>query len=152
SAALRAEGLTPLRLEAKEGLALLNGTTVMTGVAAIVVDDASYIFRLCLGGLAMAVEALLSSSDYFHPAIHMATHHPGQLAVAEMLNSLLFDSRLAVPLDDIRHRVEGAARQAQKEHDVVHAEESIQSPYSLRCAPQGLGPMHETLEQVRTVV
>src|SRR5262249_40965951 len=88
SAALHAEGLTPLRLEAKEGLALLNGTTVMTGVAAMVVDDASYIFRLCLGGLAMAVEALLSSPDYFHPAIHMAKHHPGQLAVAEMLNSL----------------------------------------------------------------
>lgn len=150
--ALQQERIEPLKLEAKEGLALLNGTTVMTGVAAIVVDEAAYLFRLSLGALAMAVEALRSSPDYFHPAIHMAKHHPGQLAVAEMLNSLLFDSRLAVPLEDIRHRVEQAGREAEAAHDVVAAQESIQSPYSLRCAPQGLGPMFETLEQARTVV
>jgi len=100
----------------------------------------------------MTVEALGSSPDYFHPAIHMAKHHPGQLAVAEMLNSLLFDSRLAVPLDEIRHRVEEAGRQAHARHDVVAAAESIQSPYSLRCSPQGLGPMQEALEQARTVI
>ncbi|HWB84903.1 MAG TPA: aromatic amino acid ammonia-lyase [Bryobacteraceae bacterium] len=150
--ALRLAGVEPLRLEAKEGLALLNGTTVMTGVAAIVVDEVSYLFRLALGAVAMAVEALRSSPDYFHPAIHMAKHHPGQLAVAEMLNSLLFDSRLAVPLDEVRERVARAEREASERHDVVAANEAIQSPYSLRCAPQGLGPMHETLEEVRVVV
>ena len=116
----------------------------MTGAAAMVVDDASYLFRLSLGALAMAVEALGSSPDYFHPAIHMAKHHPGQLAVAETLNSLLYDSKLAVPLEEIRGRVREAGRQAHEHHDVVAAAESIQSPYSLRCAPQGLGPMHET--------
>ena len=77
--ALRNEGITPLSLEAKEGLALLNGTTVMTGVAALVVDDAWYLFRLSLGALAMTAEALGASPDYFHPAIHMAKRHPGQL-------------------------------------------------------------------------
>jgi phenylalanine ammonia-lyase len=100
----------------------------------------------------MIAEVLGSSPDYYHPAIHMAKHHPGQLAVAEMLNSLLFDSKLAVPLDDIRHRVEEAGRRANGNHDVAAAGESIQSPYSLRCAPQGLGPMQETLEQCRTVI
>jgi phenylalanine ammonia-lyase len=152
AAALEREGIEPLRLEAKEGLALLNGTTVMTGVAALAVDEAAYLFRLSLGALALAVEALGSSPDYYHPAIHMAKHHPGQLAVAEMLNSLLFDSRLAVPLDEIRHRVEQAGRQAHERHDVVAAAESIQSPYSLRCAPQGLGPMQEALAQAREVI
>lgn len=150
--ALEKEHIAPLELESKEGLALLNGTTVMTGVAAMVVEDASYLFRLALGAVAMTVEALRSSPDYFHPAIHMAKHHPGQLAVAEMLNSLLYDSRLAVPLDEIRHRVEAAGRQAHSQHDVVAAEESIQSPYSLRCSPQGLGPMFESLDQARTVI
>jgi phenylalanine ammonia-lyase len=150
--ALDKEHLEPLALEAKEGLALLNGTTVMTGVAAIVVDEASYLFRLALGAVAMTVEALRSSPDYFHPAIHMAKRHPGQLAVAEMLNSMLFDSRLAVPLEEIRQRVEKAGRQAHSQHDVVAASESIQSPYSLRCSPQGLGPMLESLEQARTVI
>ena len=150
--ALDRERIERLGLEAKEGLALLNGTTVMTGVGAIVVDEADYLFRLSLGALALAAEALSSSPDYYHPAIHMAKHHPGQLAVAEMLNSLLFDSKLAVPLDDIRHRVEEAGRRANGNHHVAAATESIQSPYSLRCAPQGLGPMHETLEQCRTVI
>jgi phenylalanine ammonia-lyase len=150
--ALREEGLEPLTLEAKEGLALLNGTTVMTGTAALVVEEAEYLARLSLGALAMTVEALASSPDYFHPAIHMAKHHPGQLRVAEMLNSLLFESQLAVPLDQIRRRVELDSRRAESSHDVVQASEAIQSPYSLRCAPQGLGPLLETLDQAKTVV
>jgi phenylalanine ammonia-lyase len=147
--ALEQEGLQPLPLESKEALALLNGTTVMTGVGANVVDDASYLFRVALGGLAMAVEALHSSPDYFHPTIHLAKHHPGQIAVAEMMNSMLFGSRLAVPLDEIRHRVEQERKDA---GGAVSAHESIQSPYSLRCIPQGLGPMVETLDQVRVVI
>lgn len=150
--ALARAHLAPLRLEAKEGLALLNGTTVMTGAATLVVEEATYLFRLSLGAVAMTVEALRSSPDYFHPAIHLAKHHPGQLAVAKTLNELLVASGLAVPLDEIRHRVEGAGREASLHHDVVAAEESVQAPYSLRCAPQGLGPMHESLEQARAVI
>ncbi|MBI3666808.1 MAG: aromatic amino acid lyase, partial [Acidobacteria bacterium] len=149
TAALRAEGIEPIRLQAKEGLALVNGTTMMTGMAALVVWDAEYLLRIGLGALALAVEALQSSPDYYHPLIHMVKNHPGQLRVAEMLESLLMDSRLAVPLDEIRGRVAG---ENLHNGDVVVAEESIQSPYSLRCAPQGLGPMLETLEQVRLTV
>src|SRR5579863_5915121 len=73
--ALRQESIEPLTLEAKEGLALLNGTTIMTGTAAVVADEAEYLTRLSLGALAMTVEALASSPDYFHPAIHLAKHH-----------------------------------------------------------------------------
>jgi phenylalanine ammonia-lyase len=150
--ALRQEAIEPLILEAKEGLALLNGTTIMTGTAALVVDEAEYLTRLSLAALAMTVEALGSSPDYFHPTIHLAKHHPGQLRAAEMLNSLLFGSKLAVPLEQIRHRVEADGRRADQLHDVVRAGEAIQSPYSLRCAPQGLGPLLETLDQVKTVI
>ncbi len=153
--ALDDAGIERLHLEAKEGLALLNGTTVMTGVGSMVVDEAEYLFRLSLGAVAMIAEALGSSPDYYHPAIHMAKHHPGQLAVAEMLNSLLFESKLAVPLDEIRGRVQELNRRtngSNGSHAVTAADESIQSPYSLRCAPQGLGPMHESLEQSRTVM
>lgn len=150
--ALRQEDIEPLKLEAKEGLALLNGTTIMTGAAALVVDEASYLFRLSLAALAMTAEALGAPADYFHPAIHMAKHHPGQLQVAEMLNSLLFGSKLASPLEEIRNRVQAASRKAHELHEVVAASEAIQSPYSIRCAPQGLGPMIEMLEQARTIV
>ncbi len=150
--ALKGERLTPLTLDAKEGLALLNGTTMMTGVAALTVDDAAYLFRLTLGALAMTAEALGASPDYFHPAIHLAKHHPGQLRVAEMLNSMLFGSGLVMPLEEIRHRVQAAGRKAHEQHDVVAAAEAIQSPYSIRCAPQGLGPMLESLEQATMVI
>ncbi len=149
AAALRAEGITPIRLEAKEGLALLNGTTTMTGMAVMIVSDAEYLFRIGLAAVALAVEALRSSPDYFHPFIHMAKHHPGQLRAAEMLHSMLMDSKLAVPLDEIRGRVSHEAAHPQ---GVTVAHEAIQSPYSLRCAPQGLGPMLETLEQVRLTI
>lgn len=150
--ALAKEGLRPLALEAKEGLALLNGTTVMTGVAATVLDEARYLFRCSIAALALSVEALRSSPDYYHPAIHLAKQHPGQLRVAGMLSSYLSGSRLAVPLEEIRHRLEETERSAQARHRVVDAGESIQSPYSLRCAPQGLGPMAETLDQAQTVI
>jgi phenylalanine ammonia-lyase len=116
------------------------------------VEEAEYLARLGLGAVAMTVEALRSSPDYFHPTIHLAKHHPGQVRVAEILNSLLSASRLAVPLEEIRTRVTVASREASEVHDVVEAKEAIQSPYCLRCAPQGLGPILETLAQVKTVV
>ncbi len=147
--ALAGEGLEAIRLQAKEGLALVNGTTTMTGIAAMVVWDADYLLRIGLAAVALAVEALESSPDYFHPLIHMVKHHPGQLRAAEMLNSLLMDSKLAVPLNEIRRR---AAAENVHSHEVVVAHEAIQSPYSLRCVPQGLGPMLESLEQARLVI
>jgi phenylalanine ammonia-lyase len=98
----------------------------------------------------MAVEGLRSSPDYYHPAIHKAKHHPGQLKVAAILSSYLRGSKLAVPLDSIREHL--AEEHRLHEHDVMTAGESIQGPYSLRCAPQGLGPMFESLEQAREVV
>jgi phenylalanine ammonia-lyase len=149
--ALEAEGIPPLKLEAKEGLALLNGTPVMTGIASTVVDDAYYLFRCALGGMAMAVEALQSSADYYHPAIHMAKNHPGQLRVAEHLGFYLFDSKLAVPLEHIRRLAAAEAHDA-VEAGVVAIHHAIQSPYSLRCAPQGLGPMLESLDQARLTI
>jgi hypothetical protein len=101
----------------------------MTGVGSIVVDEAAYLFRLSLGALAMAAEALGSSPDYYHPAIHMAKHHPGQLAVAEMLNSLLFDSKLAFRWTR-SGRVQEANRRANGSNGTwrAAADESIQSP------------------------
>lgn len=147
--ALRSEGIEPIRLQAKEGLALVNGTTMMTAMAALVVWDLEYLLRIGLGAVALAVEALGSSPDYYHPLIHMVKHHPGQLRAAEMLHSMLMESKLAVPLDDIRGRV---SQQSAHPASVVEAHEAIQSPYSLRCAPQGLGPMLETLEQARLTI
>lgn len=149
--ALEAEGIPTLKLEAKEGLGLLNGTPVMTGIAATVIDDASYLFQCAIGAIAMAVEALQSSADYYHPVIHLAKNHPGQLRVAEQLSSYLFGSKMAVPLEHIRLCAATEAHVGASD-GVVAVHHAIQSPYSLRCAPQGLGPVLESLEQTRVTI
>ena len=150
--ALRAEGLIPLRLESKEGLALVNGTTMMTGIAAIVVEEATYLFRLSLGAIAMITEALKYSPDYYDARVHEVKNHPGQIAVAEYLRALLDGSQLAVRLDDIRARLANSTSRARASHSVEVASESLQAPYSIRCVPQGLGPAWETLHQIHATI
>jgi phenylalanine ammonia-lyase len=150
--ALQSEGLPPLHLESKEGLALVNGTTMMTGIAAIVVDEASYLFRLSLGAIAMIAEALKSSPDYYDARVHVVKNHPGQIAVAKYLRALLEGSQLAVSLEDIRGRLAVTTSRARTSHSVETASESLQAPYSLRCVPQGLGPAWETVQQVHTTI
>ncbi len=150
--ALDLAGLKPITLEAKEGLALVNGTTTMTGIGAVTIDDFSFSFRVGLAAIAMAVEALHSSSDYFDPRIQAVKGHPGQIAVASMVRRLLNGSGLCIGLHDIRERVADTGRLASQTHSVARAKEAVQAPYSLRCVPQGLGPIFESLRDARIVI
>ncbi|HYX30776.1 MAG TPA: aromatic amino acid ammonia-lyase [Pyrinomonadaceae bacterium] len=152
SEALSQEGLAPLALEPKEGLGLVNGTTMMTGIAAIVFEEARYLFSLSLVAIAMIAEALKSSPDYYDARIHTIKNHPGQIAVADRLRALLEGSELAVGLEEIRERLAVLGSRARDSHTVEVASESVQSPYSLRCVPQGLGPVCETLGQIQQTI
>ena len=151
-AALKAVRLEPLRLEAKEGLALLNGTSMMTGIAAVVVERAEYLFRLGVCAVALTAEALHASPEYFHPAIQRAKHHPGQSQVALILRHLLAGSELVTPAGAIHESAAGCIRSRGSDDCVIELPQAVQSPYSVRCAPQGLGPMLETLVEARRVV
>lgn len=150
--ALDLAGLKPISIQAKEGLALVNGTTVMTAFAAVTVSDFDHTFRVGLGAIAMAVEALLSSPDYFDPRIQAVKGHPGQIAVANVLRKLLAGSGLCVRLHDIRDRIADTGRFASNTQTVARAKEAMQAPYSLRCVPQGLGPIFESLRDARKVI
>ena len=127
SAALEAAGLTPMRFAPKEGLALLNGTTVMTAVAALMQIDAIRVLRALLGAVALSAEALEAPAQPFEPWVHEQKGHPGQIAVAAFIREALADSQ---SVKASRH----------------------QSGYSLRCAPQGLGPAWEAFEDARPVI
>jgi phenylalanine ammonia-lyase len=127
SAALEAAGLTPMRFAPKEGLALLNGTTVMTAVAALMQIDAIRVLRALLGAVALSAEALEAPAQPFEPWVHERKGHPGQIAVAAFIREALADSQ---SVKASRH----------------------QSGYSLRCAPQGLGPAWEAFEDARPVI
>jgi histidine ammonia-lyase len=130
-AALQKVGLTPLTLEAKEGLTLLNGTQLMTGVGALAVWDAERTARIADVAGAMSLEAYKGTPRAFDPRIHAARPHAGQAAAARNLARLLRDSAIVES-----HRDCG----------------KVQDPYSLRCMPQVHGATRDTLGYVRGVL
>jgi phenylalanine ammonia-lyase len=130
-AALRRLRLAPLALEAKEGLALSNGTGASTGVAANVIARAIDAVSLALGVHALYAQALLSTDQSFAPFIHAMKPHPGQVWTAERMAALLCGSRVI--------RSEAAGDRGHRKGKL------IQDRYSLRCLPQFLGPVVDGL-------
>ena len=130
--ALREVGLEPLTLEAKEGLALLNGTQMMGALAALALADADRLARTASVAAALSVEALLGTDVAFSAAYQLARPHPGQVAVAAELRHLLRDSGLQTAHHGSAHKV--------------------QDPYSLRCVPQVHGAVRDALDHLRRVL
>jgi histidine ammonia-lyase len=130
-AALAAAGLAPIRLEAGEGLALVNGTQVMTGIAALAVADAARLARAADIAGAVSLEVLLGTRVEFDPRIHRARPHPGQGAAADNLLRITQDSAIVSSHKDC-HR--------------------IQDAYTLRCSPQVHGASRDAIAHVRRVV
>jgi phenylalanine ammonia-lyase len=148
--ALAFAGLQPLALEPKEGLALINGTTVMTGVAALQFDDGDYLSRLILAACALALEAMKSTDDPFREAVHAVKNHPGQIEAAALCRKLIEGSGYVRNLDDIRGRLRESFRA--DNDSVARSDEAIQQPYSLRCVPQGIGPILEAVKMHQGVI
>ena len=130
--ALREAGVEPLRLEAKEGLALLNGTQMMGAIGALLLADADRLVRTASVVAAMSVEALLGTDVAYAAAYQLARPHPGQVAVAGELRHLLRESAL------------------QESHH--GSEHKVQDPYSLRCVPQVHGAVRDSLDHLRRVL
>lgn len=130
--ALREAGLEPLTLGAKEGLALLNGTHMMSALGALLLADADRLVRTASVAAAMSVEALLGTDVAFAAAYQLARPHPGQVAVAAELRRLLRDSGLQAAHHASAHKV--------------------QDPYSLRCVPQVHGAVRDALDHLRRVL
>jgi phenylalanine ammonia-lyase len=133
-AALARLGLPSLQLQPKEGLAMMNGTSVMTGIAANCIHDVRTLLALTMSVHALIIQGLNGSNQSFHPFIHQRKPHPGQLWAAEEMISLLAGSHL------IRDELDGS-------HD-YRGQELIQDRYSLRCLPQYLGPIIDGIAQI----
>ena len=127
----RRVALTPLTLEAKEGLTLLNGTQHMTAVGGLAVHDAEHTCLVADLAGAMSLEALKGTVRAFDADVVAARPHPGQIEVGRILRLLLADS----PIAD-SHRDCG----------------KVQDPYSLRCMPQVHGASRDVLTFARTVL
>jgi histidine ammonia-lyase len=130
--ALRAAGLSPLVLEAKEGLALTNGTDGMLGILSLACVDLARLLKCADVAAAMSVEALEGTDQAFRPELLALRPHPGQAVSAANMLAVLAGSEVVA---------------AHKEGD-----SRVQDAYSLRCAPQVLGAARDTLEHAVAVV
>lgn len=125
--ALNRMQLQPLRLEAKEALAFMNGTSVMSGAAATCMADGLEMLAMAVCVHAMFTQALRGSNESFQPFIHQHKPHPGQVWTATQMLGLLKGSKLS--------RAEAANGRDRSPSEL------IQDRYSLRCMPQYLGPL-----------
>lgn len=132
ASALAAAGLAPLVLEAKEGLALINGTHLMAGEAALLLDEWDALWPAAVTGCAMAIDAVKATDAFLDARVHDLRAQPGQAAVAALLRARLDGTEIVGS-----HRLDDAR---------------VQDPYSFRCAPVVLGAAVDTVAWVRDVV
>ncbi len=130
--ALRRAGIEPLSLEAKEGLALLNGTQALAAVGALALHRAARVTLAADVAGAMTLEALRGTPVAFDARIHRARPHRGQQEVAAHLLELLRESEI---------------RESHRENDP-----RVQDAYSLRCMPQVHGATRDALWHARQAV
>src|SRR2546423_3038497 len=130
--ALRRVDLTPRQLEAKEGLALLNGTQAMHAVGGLALLRAQRLARVADVGGAMTLEALKGTPAAFDLRLQNARPHPGQKAVAEHLLSLMEGSEIR--------------------HSHLSDDPRVQDAYSLRCMPQVHGAVRDALMHCEQVL
>ncbi len=127
--AMERAGIKPTDLTYKEGLGLINGSQMMTAGAALLVYDAERIIKNAMIASAMTLDALRAVARAFSAPVHRVRPYPGQNAVALNLPRLFAESEIM-------------ANQTGK----------VQDGYSMRCAPQIMGPTLDTLEHVRRIV
>ena len=128
--ALRRAGLKPLVLEAKEGLALTNGTTLMVALGALLVRRSIDLAHTAEIAACLSLEALNGTDRAFDERVHAVRPHPRQIDCAAFLRKLLAGSRL-VQKDNSRN---------------------VQDPYTLRCVPQVHGAVRDAIAYARWVI
>ncbi len=139
SEALSQAGLEPMVLDYKEGLAMINGTSAMTGVAACIINDAKSLIKKYLLISSMSLEALKGKIMPFHVAAHENKPHPGQLKAAAAIFDSLTDSKMVVQDEE----VEGWLREL-RSGEPQGMDQQIEDAYSIRATPQILGPVIDT--------
>lgn len=123
-------GKTPIVLGPKDGLGLINGTAVMAALGSLAIVNADKIMKLADVAAAMTCDGVKGSKRAYDPRIQKLKPHPGQIAVAHNLTSLLTGSEIMASHDNC---------------------DKVQDPYSLRCVPQVHGACRQTLEHIRAV-
>lgn len=136
--------ITPLSVHIREGLAILNGTSAMTGIGLLNIIQAKKLLQYAVMLSAMTNEVVEAYDDHFSFELNIVKKHRGQNNVAAMLRDILKGSQL------IRSRSEHLYNPENIKHDVF--EDKVQEYYSLRCVTQVLGPVFDTIGQAEKIV
>ena len=134
--------LKPLEMHVREGLAVTNGTAVMTGIGLVNLVYAKKLLDWSMMSSVMMNEIASSYDDFMSETLNTLKHHKGQIRVAEMLRAISNDSK------SLRSR----EAELYRKHDTEVFEHKVQPYYSLRCIPQILGPVYDTLENVEKIL
>lgn len=138
------EGLEPIKVEIREGLALMNGTSVMSGIGIVNAYKANQLTDISLRLSCAINEIVQAYDDHLSEALNGTKKHYGQQKVAERMRAHLADSKL------IRKREDHLYTHFEEQEKVF--KEKVQEYYSLRCVPQILGPVLDTLEYTEKVL
>lgn len=143
SDALKANSLKPLSIYLREGLALMNGTSAMTGVGMVNLIYAKRLLSISATLSAITNELMKSFDDHFSLELNHVKNHEGQNHIAGLIREILKDSKLIRKRPDhLYHR---------KIEEAVFTDK-VQEYYSLRCVPQILGPVYDTLKSAQYVL
>ncbi|TXC81484.1 histidine ammonia-lyase [Luteibaculum oceani] len=122
-------GLSPIELKAKEGISILNGTQFMSAFGCICLYNAFQLLNLANHNAAISLEAFSGNLNPFITELHELRKHPGQVAIAEVIQSLLKGSK-----------------------SIIKKKPYVQDPYSFRCVPQVHGASLYALNHVKTIL
>lgn len=136
-------GLKPLTLSYKEGLALMNGTAAMTAIAAFTLFGADKLLNIACVNAAFAIEIFGGIDDAFDMDLHHVKPHPGQVKISRTIRDLYKGTGNITIRDRMHDRI-----RSQNDQDIPVFETNInvQDVYSIRCTPQVLAPVRETID------
>lgn len=135
--AMEKAGITSVEFDSKEGLALINGTQLMTAIGTLALYDAERLIKIAEIVGCMSLEALSGISDAFDERIHRVRPHQGQITSARNVRLLTAGSKMVQTYSKVIGKSE---------------RRSPQDPYSLRCIPQVLGAARDAISYVRKVI
>ncbi len=138
--------IKPYVLKPKEGLAFINGTSMMTAIAAILCDKADTLLRIVIHSGAWSMEIVNAFSDSVSEVLHNLRPHSGQIFVAKMMREVLSSSKL------LQNRHEFNCENSSITDSTHQIQREVQDVYSLRCIPQILGPVKDALEKTKEIV
>jgi histidine ammonia-lyase len=136
--------IKPLSIHIREGLAILNGTSAMTGIGMVNIIQSQKLLEWSVMLSAMINEVVEAFDDHYSKELNIVKHHKGQNKIAAMLRDILKDSKM------IRDRSEHLYNPDNLDQEVF--EDKVQEYYSLRCVTQVLGPIYDTIWEAEKVL